>query len=40
MQLGDYLGFKQEFMQLNGFELAGVDYEQEFTLEELAKLTP
>ncbi|GAM66260.1 paraquat-inducible protein B [Vibrio sp. JCM 19236] len=40
MQLGDYQGFKQEFMQLNGFELDGVDYEQEFTLEDLAKLTP
>ncbi|GAM74266.1 paraquat-inducible protein B [Vibrio ishigakensis] len=38
--LGDYQGFKQEFMQLNGFELDGVDYEQEFTLEDLAKLTP
>ncbi|WP_261818240.1 enoyl-ACP reductase FabV [Vibrio gallicus] len=36
--LGDYKGFKQEFMQLNGFEIEGVDYEHEFDLEQLIAL--
>lgn len=39
-QLGDYQGFKAEFMQLNGFNIGGVDYDQEYTLEELKSLTP
>lgn len=39
-QLGDYAGFKGEFMQLNGFDIEGVDYEEEFSMEALSKLTP
>ncbi|PMH41422.1 trans-2-enoyl-CoA reductase [Vibrio sp. 10N.286.49.B3] len=39
-QLGDYAGFKQAFMQLNGFDFDDVDYSQEITLDELKKLTP
>lgn len=27
-QLGDYAGFKREFMQLNGFEFDQIDYSQ------------
>lgn len=39
-QIGDYQGYKTEFMQLNGFELAGVDYQQDIDINELAKLQP
>ncbi|GEA50396.1 enoyl-[acyl-carrier-protein] reductase [NADH] 2 [Vibrio inusitatus NBRC 102082] len=39
-QLGDYQGFKAEFMQLNGFDIEDVDYEQEYSLNELKSLTP
>ncbi|CAM4096695.1 enoyl-ACP reductase FabV [Vibrio neonatus] len=39
-QLGDYHGFKTEFLQLNGFAIDGVDYQQEYTLEQLQALRP
>ncbi|MEZ9629188.1 enoyl-ACP reductase FabV [Vibrio breoganii] len=39
-QLGDYQGVKTEFMQLNGFNIDGVDYDQEYSLETLKSLTP
>lgn len=40
MSVGDYQGFKQEFMQLNGFGFGNIDYQHEFTLEELQTLKP
>ncbi len=39
-QIGDYQGFKDEFMKLNGFNFENVDYSQEFSLEELKSLEP
>ncbi|WP_394250370.1 enoyl-ACP reductase FabV [Vibrio profundi] len=38
--VGDYEGFKKEFMQLNGFGLANVDYSQEVDIDSFIKLTP
>ncbi|MGJ7095737.1 enoyl-ACP reductase FabV [Vibrio hannami] len=38
--VGDYAGYKQEFLQLNGFDIEGVDYNQEFDFEELVSLKP
>ncbi|CAM2931197.1 enoyl-ACP reductase FabV [Vibrio ordalii] len=38
-QLADYKGFKQEFMQLNGFGFDGVDYSQEINIEHYIKQT-
>ncbi|HBI92802.1 MAG TPA: enoyl-[acyl-carrier-protein] reductase FabV, partial [Terrisporobacter glycolicus] len=32
--------FEKEFMQLNGFEFDGVDYDEDFDLEKLKKLIP
>ncbi|MCQ1060551.1 trans-2-enoyl-CoA reductase family protein [Photobacterium sp. ZSDE20] len=37
-QLGDYKGYKQDFMELNGFGFEGVDYQQDITLESLKAL--
>ncbi|MDA0148484.1 enoyl-ACP reductase FabV [Vibrio sp. LaRot3] len=37
VQLGDYAGFKQEFMQLNGFEFDQIDYTQPVDLEKIIK---
>ncbi len=39
-QIGDYQGFKDEFMKLNGFNFENVDYSQEFSIEELKSLEP
>ena len=39
-QLGDYIGFKQEFMQLNGFEFTGIDYTQPLDIEDFVNLKP
>ncbi|UTT86021.1 trans-2-enoyl-CoA reductase family protein [Vibrio pelagius] len=39
-QIGDYAGFKQEFMQLNGFEFPGVDYTQPLKTEDFINLKP
>lgn len=39
-QLGDYQGYKEEFMHLNGFALDGVDYHEHIDIEELATLHP
>ena len=39
-QIGDYAGFKQEFMQLNGFEFLGVDYTQPLKTEDFINLKP
>ncbi|MGR5140164.1 enoyl-ACP reductase FabV [Photobacterium sp. DNB23_23_1] len=39
-QLGDYKGYKQDFMELNGFGFEGVDYQQDITLESLKALQP
>ncbi len=36
-QIGDYQGLKQEFMQLNGFELDDVDYLADIDIEQLVK---
>ncbi|WP_105901575.1 enoyl-ACP reductase FabV [Vibrio gangliei] len=38
--IGDFQGYKQEFMQLNGFDVDGVDYQQDITLEQLTTLEP
>lgn len=40
MLLGDFETYKDEFMQLNGFKCAGVDYSKEVDIEELKKLKP
>ncbi|MCF7483537.1 trans-2-enoyl-CoA reductase family protein [Vibrio sp. J1-1] len=40
MQIGDYQGFKDEFMKLNGFNFADVDYSQDISIEDLALLKP
>lgn len=37
---GDYAGFKQEFMQLNGFEYSGIDYTQPLNTEDFINLKP
>ncbi|AJR06612.1 enoyl-[acyl-carrier-protein] reductase FabV [Photobacterium gaetbulicola] len=39
-ELGDYAGYKQDFMALNGFGLAGVDYQQDISLDSLIVLQP
>ncbi|OEF23198.1 enoyl-ACP reductase FabV [Vibrio rumoiensis] len=39
-QLGDYQGYKQAFMQLNGFDIEGVDYQQDIDFETLTSLKP
>lgn len=39
-QIGDYAGFKQEFMQLNGFEYSGIDYTQPLKTEDFINLKP
>lgn len=39
-QVGDYQGFKDEFMKLNGFNFADVDYSQGVSIEDLALLKP
>ena len=40
VQIGDYAGFKQEFMQLNGFEYSGIDYTQPLKTEDFINLKP
>ena len=35
-ELGDYEGYKTEFLKLNGFSLEGVDYEEDLELESLS----
>ncbi|BBM66699.1 enoyl-[acyl-carrier-protein] reductase [NADH] 2 [Vibrio alfacsensis] len=39
-ELGDYAGFKDEFMKLNGFNFADVDYAQDISLKALKRLKP
>ncbi|CAM3088615.1 enoyl-ACP reductase FabV [Vibrio rarus] len=39
-EVGDYHGYKQEFLQLNGFAFDDVDYEQHYCIEQLQALTP
>ena len=39
-QVGDYQGYKSDFMQLNGFDLAGVDYQAEVDFDQLCQLKP
>lgn len=38
--LSDYDGYKKEFMQLNGFEIDGVDYSEDIDVEALKRLEP
>lgn len=38
--LSDYEGYKKAFMQINGFEIDGVDYDEDIDIEELKKLEP
>ncbi|MGV2988633.1 enoyl-ACP reductase FabV [Vibrio sp. E150_011] len=38
--IGDFDGFQQEFLNLNGFALEGVDYSKKTDLEQLKKLKP
>ncbi|HDZ3728820.1 TPA: trans-2-enoyl-CoA reductase family protein [Vibrio harveyi] len=37
-QVGDYAGFKDEFMKLNGFNFEGVDYSQDISMKALKAL--
>ncbi|MGD8231830.1 enoyl-ACP reductase FabV [Vibrio sp. TRT 1302] len=37
MQLGDYSGFKREFLNLNGFDLQGVDYSTDINIDKFIK---
>ncbi len=39
-QIGDYQGFKEEFMKLNGFSFEDVDYSQDISIEDLKLLEP
>lgn len=39
-QIGDYEGYKLDFMQLNGFGFDGVDYAAEVDMDELVALAP
>lgn len=39
-EIGDYQGYKQEFMQLNGFDIKGVDYQQDIDIDTLTALQP
>ncbi|MGO1191328.1 bifunctional NADH-specific enoyl-ACP reductase/trans-2-enoyl-CoA reductase, partial [Vibrio casei] len=39
-QVGDYHGYKQAFMQLNGFDIHGVDYQQNIDDRYLRSLQP
>ncbi len=39
-QVGDYQGYKNEFLQLNGFGLDGVNYDEPVDIEALKKLQP
>ncbi|WP_432452134.1 enoyl-ACP reductase FabV [Agarivorans sp. QJM3NY_29] len=39
-EVGDYQGYINDFMQLNGFALAGVDYQADISLGELLALKP
>ncbi|EAS43252.1 enoyl-[acyl-carrier-protein] reductase FabV [Photobacterium profundum] len=36
--MGDYQGYKTDFMQLNGFDLEGVDYQADISFETLTQL--
>lgn len=38
--IGDYNGFKDEFMKLNGFNFEGVDYAQDISMKTLKALKP
>ena len=38
--LGDYKGFKEEFLQLNGFAQPSIDYNQKLNTEDFIKLKP
>lgn len=38
--IGDYKGYKDEFLQLNGFGFDDVNYNEFFDIEQLKKLTP
>lgn len=37
-ELSDYDGYRKEFMQLNGFEVEGVNYDTDIDIEALKKL--
>ncbi|PSW06891.1 enoyl-ACP reductase FabV [Photobacterium lipolyticum] len=39
-QIGDYHGYKSDFMQLNGFDLKGVDYQSDICIDSLQRLMP
>ncbi|MHA7230658.1 enoyl-ACP reductase FabV [Vibrio campbellii] len=39
-EIGDYVGFKDEFMKLNGFNFEGVDYTQDISMKTLKALKP
>ncbi len=39
-EIGDYQGFKDEFMKLNGFNFEDVDYSQDISIESLKSLKP
>ncbi|WP_038889231.1 enoyl-ACP reductase FabV [Vibrio campbellii] len=39
-EIGDYDGFKDEFMKLNGFNFEGVDYTQDISMKTLKALKP
>ena len=38
--LGDYTGYKTDFLQLNGFAHEGIDYDADVSMAELQRLTP
>ncbi|MDW2190745.1 enoyl-ACP reductase FabV [Vibrio sp. 1641] len=39
-EIGDYQGFKDEFMKINGFNFEDVDYSQDISIESLMSLKP
>lgn len=39
-QIGDYQGFKDEFMKLNGFNFESIDYSRQVSIQDLKSLVP
>ncbi|MDF2154793.1 enoyl-ACP reductase FabV [Vibrio sp. CAU 1672] len=39
-EIGDYAGYKEEFMKLNGFGFSSVDYSRDVSMEDLRNLQP
>lgn len=38
-QIGDYAGYKLDFLQMNGFSIPGIDYSRDYSLEQLKAIS-